>query len=92
MDRADALAAAWLYVGAGLAATGLLRGYGAGGLDVTGLFLGGAFLLIFGLRDVVLRENREMKRHRDSLPFLAITVVALAVVTYSLATTAAGVL
>jgi hypothetical protein len=95
MNRAEALAGAWLYVGAGIVATALLRGYMGGGFETsgtTGLFLGGALLLVFGIRDVFLRENREMERHQHNTAFLVMTVAVIAIVTYSLATAAAGVL
>jgi hypothetical protein len=94
MDRTDALAGAWLYVGAAIAATALVRGGEAGGLATagdTGFFLGGALVLVFGIRDVLGDEHHELARYRNSTLFVAATAATVAVVTYSL-TAAAGVL
>jgi hypothetical protein len=94
IDRPTALTLAWEYVGVAIVVDAALRAYRDGGLEASGtvpLFLGGVLLLAFGLRDHLFRDKQEMRAHGHSRSWLAMTAVAVAVVTYSLALTAASV-
>lgn len=93
MDRATLLTYVWEYVALALIAIAGLRANRAGGLaeaGAIGLFLGGSMLLVFGLRDHLYRDKREMRAQQDSRLWLALTAFAAAVVTYSLALTVAA--
>lgn len=90
MDRAAVLTYVWEYVALALLAIAGLRADRAGSLaeaGAVGLFLGGGLLLLFGLRDHLYRDKREMRAHQDSWLWLALTAFAAVVVTYSLALT-----